>query len=178
MFPRITRSQNNVPLSNGIALFSDKGLDWIEERTGEQVNRAELSSFGISWTNLGRLRDETTDGISPSARSIDLPHRDSAERDLMRYTSSFQSLVFPVISKTLFKGTLDLAYGSSDVFGYASAKACVYTLISLVSLVGMDMNNHEVLDFGSYVSGAQRLVPRITQEMTVDGLQSLIMLVS
>ncbi|EPS34457.1 hypothetical protein PDE_09421 [Penicillium oxalicum 114-2] len=157
MFPRITRSQNNVPLSNGIALFSDKGLDWIEERTGEQVNRAELSSFGISWTNLGRLRDETTDGISPSARSIDLPHRDSAERDLMRYTSSFQSLVFPVISKTLFKGTLDLAY---------------------VSLFGMDINNHEVLDFGSYVSGAQRLVPRITQEMTVDGLQSLIMLVS
>ncbi|KAF7712600.1 Fungal Zn(2)-Cys(6) binuclear cluster domain-containing protein [Penicillium ucsense] len=175
-FPRIIRSQNNVTSLNGIALFSDKGLDWIEERTGEQVNHAELSASELSWANLGRLRDETTGSTSPSARSIDLPHRDTAEINLMQYTSSFQSLVFPVISKTLFKGTLDLAYGSSDVFGHASAKACVYSLISLVSLLGLDINSHEVLDCGSYVSGAQRLVPRIIQEMTVDGLQSLIML--
>lgn len=115
--------------------------------------------------------------ISPST-SIELPCRSIVELYLMRFISSFQSLVFPVISKSLFMGTLDLAYGSREVFGHASAKACVYSLLSLVSLFGLDINEHGVVDCGSYVSEAQRLVPHIIQEMTDDGLQSLIMLVS
>lgn len=74
--------------------------------------------------------------------------------------------------------TLDLAYGLREVFGYTSAKACVYSLLSLVNLLGLNINEHGVLDCGSYVTEAQRLVPVIIEEMTADGLQSLIMLVS
>lgn len=96
----------------------------------------------------------------------------------MRFMSSFQSLVFPVISKSLFIRTLDLAYGSHEVLGYASAKACVYSLLSLVSLFGLDIKEIGNVDCGAYVSEAQLLVPCVIQEMTTDGLQSLIMLVS
>lgn len=75
-------------------------------------------------------------------------------------------------------GTLDLAYGPQCVFGYTSARACVYSFIALMNLFGFDENTHEAVDCGSYASAAQSAVPQIIEEMTVDGLQSLIVLVS
>ncbi|KAJ5817048.1 Transcription factor [Penicillium robsamsonii] len=94
----------------------------------------------------------------------------------LRFTASFTSLVFPVISKSLFMKTLDLAYGPRGVFGHTSANACVCSFIALVNLFGFDDNMHGPVNFGSYASAAQKAVPHIIQEMTVDGLQSLVML--
>lgn len=164
-----------MTIFKGIRLLSDEGVEWIEHQTGVKVNRAELSAFELPWANPRRLHG---DAIDSTSTLIELPRRNIVELYLMRYISSFQNLVFPVISKSLFMGTLDLAYGLREVFGYASAKACVYSLLSLVCLFGLDDNEHELLDCGAYVSEAQRLVPSMIQEMTVDGLQSLTMLVS
>ncbi|OJJ37887.1 hypothetical protein ASPWEDRAFT_50899 [Aspergillus wentii DTO 134E9] len=111
-------------------------------------------------------------------RAPDLPSQNILEMYVMRYTSAFQSLVCPVISKSLFMETLDLAYGPFHVFGYTSAKSCVYAFLSLVTLFGFDDDAYQAVDCGSYTSAAHRLVPDIIQEMTVDGLQSLIMLTS
>lgn len=173
--PRLATANRNLAFFNGIHLLSDEDFEWIEHQIGERVNRAEFSALEFPQPNPRRLGDGAIDSISTP---IELPHRNIVELYLMRYTSSFQSLVFPVISKSLFMRTLDLAYGLPEVFGYASAKACVYSLLSLVSLFGFNINEHGVLDLGSYVSEAQRLVPLVIQEMTADGLQSLIMLVS
>jgi hypothetical protein len=61
--------------------------------------------------------------------------------------------------------------------GSASAKSCVYAFLSLVSLFGLDDNIHGAMDCQSYASAAQSFVIPVIEEMTVDGLQSLIMLV-
>ena len=93
------------------------------------------------------------------------------------YCSSPHILVFPVISKSLFTRTLDLAYGSERAFGSDSAKSCVYAFLSVVTLFGYDDNIRGTMDCGSFASAARKFVAQITEEMTLDGLQSLIMLV-
>jgi len=93
------------------------------------------------------------------------------------YCSSLHIPVFPVISKSLFIITLDLAYGLPEAIGSASARSCVYAFLSVVTQFGFDDNMHGAMDCGSYASAAQSYMAQITQEMTLDGLQSLIMLV-
>ncbi|KAJ5981767.1 Transcription factor [Penicillium canescens] len=173
-FFRSTIPHENVTFFSGIHLLSDEGLRWIEHQVGEEVNRAKLSAFELPWTNPRRIHDyaAVSSDLPP-----ELPRRKTVEVYVLRFTSSFTSLVFPVISKTLFMKTLDLAYGPRGVFGSTSANACVYSFISLVSLFGFDDNTHGAVDCGSYASTALRAVPHIIEEMTVDGLQSLMMLV-
>lgn len=93
------------------------------------------------------------------------------------YGSSSQSLVFPVISQPVFGKTLDLAYSNLQLPGSNSAKSCVYAFLSLISLFGMDDNIHGAMDCQSYASVAQSFQIPVIEEMTVDGLQTLIMLV-
>ncbi|KAJ6134653.1 hypothetical protein N7523_000975, partial [Penicillium sp. IBT 18751x] len=166
-------SPRNVTYFSGIHLLSDQGRRWIERQVGETVDREKICGLELPWTNPRRLyEDATTSYVSV----VEQPCRNILEIYARRYTSSFQSLVFPVISRSLFTKTLDLAYGPPDAFGYASAKACVYSLISLVNVFGLNEDIHTAVDCGAYASEAQRLVSRIIDEMTVDGLQSLIML--
>jgi hypothetical protein len=156
-------------------LLSDEGLRWIQHRVGEEVNCAKLSAFELPWTNPHQLHDYAA---ASADLPPELPRRKTLELYVLRYTSSFTSLVFPVISKSLFMKTLDLAYGPRGVSGSASANACVYSFISLVGLFGFDDNLHGAIDSGFYASAAQRAIPHIVEEMTVDGLQSIMMLVS
>ncbi|KAJ5962518.1 hypothetical protein N7501_007459 [Penicillium viridicatum] len=163
-----------VKFFNGIYLLSDEGLRWIQRQAGEEVNCSKLSAFELPWANPHRLHDCTTvsGDIIP-----EIPRREILEMYVIRYTSSFTSLVFPVISKSLFMKTLDLVYGPRCVFGHTSANACVYSFIALMNLFGFDDNTHGAVYCGSYASAVQRAVPYIIEEMTVDGLQSLIILI-
>jgi hypothetical protein len=172
---RSLTSHENVTLFNGIHLLSEQGLRWIQHQAGEEVNYAKLSASELPWANPHRLHDYATvsGDITP-----ELPRREILDMYVLRFTSSFMSLVFPVISKSLFMKTLDLAYGPRGVFGHTSADACVYSCIALVNLFGFDDNIHGPVNCGSYASAAQKAVPHIIQEMTIDGLQSLVMLVS
>ncbi|KAI9926201.1 hypothetical protein MW887_004664 [Aspergillus wentii] len=159
---------------SGIHLLSDEGIEWIEHQVGDKVNCAKLNALELPWTCPRLLHDDATI-LSDSVTK--LPCREIVELYVSRYTSSFQSLVFPVISKSIFTKTLDLAYGPPGVFGYASARACVWSFLSLVGMFGFDINTYGAVDCGSYISEARGLLPSIIHEMTVDGLQSLVMLV-
>lgn len=77
----------------------------------------------------------------------------------------------------MFGKTLDLAYSPLYPPGSASAKACVYAFLSFVSLFGFDDVVIGAMDIQSYALAAQNFVTPVIEEMTVDGLQSLIMLV-
>lgn len=154
-------------------LLSDEGQRWIESRTGENVRFEELCALDLPWANTRRLYMETL-----NAGSIhELPSRCSVESHVKQYFSSFQSLVFPVISKSLFEKTLDLAYGPRSSFGSASARSCVYAFLAVVNLFEIGDNLQEAMDCGYFASAAQTFTVQITQEMTVDGLQAVIMLV-
>lgn len=160
----------NITCFNGIDLFSDQGQSWIESRTGEKVNLETLCALQLPWANTHRLYMESS--------IPELPSRLVVDNYVEIYCSSAHILVFPVISKSLFTKTLDLAYGSNRVASSASAKSCVYAFLSVVTLFGFDDDMHGAMDCGSYAAAAQSFMAQITQEMTLDGLQSLIMLVS
>lgn len=155
-------------------MFSKEGQRWIESQVGESVNFDRLFSLELRW--LKPLRSYTDPGDTFPVRP-ELPSRTKVERYVEIYVSSFQSLVFPVISRTIFDKTLNLAYSPVQSSGFASAKACVYAFISLVSLFGFDDNIHGAMDCQSYASTAQSFVTPVIEEMTVDGLQTLTMLV-
>ncbi|CAG8125503.1 unnamed protein product [Penicillium olsonii] len=174
--PEIRRSaglRRSITSLSGIDLLSTEGLHWIEAHVGEKISTAKLNTFDLPWTCPRRLQDE--DPVAAGSPT-ELPQRQVVELYVTRYASSFQALVFPVISKSLFAQTLDLAYGSPQSFGYASAKACVWSFLSLVTLFGFDIDIRGPVDCGFYTLEAQRLLPRVIQEMTLDGIQCLMML--
>lgn len=155
-------------------LSSDEGRRWIESRTGEKVDFKKLCALELPWANTLRLYMEATSQSQPTP---ELPSRVIVDRYAGLYCSSFLGLVFPVISKSLLTKTLDLAYGPRRFFGADSARSCVYAFLSVVALFGFGESMHGAMDCGSYASSAQSYMAQITQEMTLCGLQSLIMLV-
>lgn len=164
----------SVTYFNVIHLSSDEGRRWIESRTGQKVDFDKLCVLKLPWANTRRLYIESTSQSQPNP---ELPSRVIVDRYVGLYCSSFLGLVFPVISKSLFTKTLDLAYGLRHDFGADSARSCVYAFLSVVALFGFDESMHGAMDCGSYASSAQTYMAQIIQEMTLSGLQSLIMLV-
>jgi hypothetical protein len=151
-------------------MFSSR--EWIEARTGESVNFENIYAMELPWANASRILDN-----SGTRSEIKLPSRSIVEGYARLWCTSFEGLVFPIISKWLFTETLDLAYGLGHVFGSGSARACVYSFLALVTLFEFGDNLHGAMDCGSYASAAQNLMPQIMQEMTPTGLEALVMLV-
>ncbi|KAL4912442.1 C6 zinc finger domain protein [Aspergillus aurantiobrunneus] len=154
---------NNVTYLRGHHVFSHDGRRWIESQVGESINFYKLFSLELHW--LKPLRSYTDPGGFPPPRP-ELPSRANVEKYIEIYGSSSQNLVFP-----------DLAYSPVCFAGSASAKSCVFAFLSLVFLFGLDDNIHGAKDCQSYASAAQSFLAPIIEKMTVDGLQSLIMLV-
>ncbi|KAL5363818.1 C6 zinc finger domain protein [Aspergillus floccosus] len=165
---------NNVTYLGGHHVFSDEGRKWIESQVGESINFDKLFALEIQWLKPLQL---CTDSTVPPTLRPELPSRSEVERFIVVYTLSFQSLVFPVVSRPIFAKTLDLAYSPDRPSGSASAKSCVYSFLSLISLFGFDDSMHDATDCQSYASAAQSFMAAVVGEMTIDGLQSLIMLV-
>ncbi|RAL08596.1 transcription factor domain-containing protein [Aspergillus homomorphus CBS 101889] len=155
---------------DGTYMTAEEERNWIEACTGETVDNAKLYAIELPWSN-------TAHGFRSHPPSSALPPRPTVEKYVDVYCSSFQSRVFPVISKTLFTETLDLAYGTEDAFGAESAKSCVYALLSVVFLFGLNDNLVEAHDCEAYALAAQNSMPSLIQEMTLSGLQSIIMLI-
>ncbi|KAL4880039.1 hypothetical protein BJY04DRAFT_219571 [Aspergillus karnatakaensis] len=164
---------DNATYLNGAHLSSDKTRRWIESCTGESANFEKLYAIELPWTNTSRLYGESSLQSNPI---FDLPCRFIVEKYVNLWCSSFESLAFPIISKWLFEETLDLAYSPQHCFGSDSAKSCIYSFLSLVTLFGFEHEQQGAVDCGSYASAAQSMVDRITQEMTLSGLESLIIL--
>ncbi|OGM47795.1 hypothetical protein ABOM_003306 [Aspergillus bombycis] len=158
---------------NWMHLLSEEGQKWIESRTGEKVRFEELYAPDLPWANTRRLYMETLN----SGSIHELPSRCAVEGYVKQYFASFQSLVFPVISQSLFEKTLDLAYGPHSAFGSASARSCVYAFIAVVNLFEVGDNFQEAMDCGYFASAAQTFMVQLTQEMTIDGLQAVVMLI-
>lgn len=94
------------------------------------------------------------------------------------YCSSLQYLVFPILSKCLFVKTLDLAYQQRDSPSAASAWSCVYSFLAMTSILRVEQESSTTMASETYASAAASFIPQVTQEMTGDGLQMLVTLVS
>jgi hypothetical protein len=175
----ITSSQfdlRNATSFTGIPLFSDQGQAWIESRTDSRMTPQTLCAFGRQWHNPRRLYQDAD--AATSTQPCELPPRPTVERYAAMYSSSFECLVFPILSKCLFVKTLDLAYQSRDSPSAASARSCVYSFLAMISILRFEQDPSAAMASESYAAAAASFIPQVTQEMTGDGLQMLVTLVS
>jgi hypothetical protein len=179
------RNQNYLEglcLLNGLPLFSDAGQQWIEERAGSKISSAILDKLQRPWQS-----HHPSSSNSPSIHHQDspkLPSFESVERMAMAFCSSMQFLVFPVLSLNRFiRHTLPLAYadGNGNQHGVRSAKACVYAIILITDIFGLN-SNKDMSEAGpayeNYALELEDSLPIISREMTIDGFEALAMLVS
>ncbi|KAL5088894.1 hypothetical protein Trisim1_006040 [Trichoderma cf. simile WF8] len=177
-FEYLTSSQSdlrNATSFTGIPLFSEKGQAWIESRTGSRMMPQNLCSFGRQWHSPRRLYLDS-DTIAVSAQPCELPQRSTLERYAAAYCSATICLIFPVLSEGLFVKTLDLAYSSADSPSIVSARACVYSFLAVASILHIEDDSAAKMSCESYLAAARSLIPQVTQEMTGDGLQTLVTL--
>ncbi|CAK96324.1 hypothetical protein M747DRAFT_311751 [Aspergillus niger ATCC 13496] len=138
---------NNVTYFTGYHIFPEEGQKWIETQVGESIEFDKLFALELQWFQPLRFFADSATHPSPLPS---LPPRPVLERHILVYSSSFQSLVFPVVSKSTFCRTLDLAYSPIPSPGSASAKSCVYSFLALVSLFGFDDASHDCMDCRSF----------------------------
>ncbi|KKA25228.1 C6 transcription factor [Rasamsonia emersonii CBS 393.64] len=164
---------------NGIPLFSPEGQEWVQSRTGEKATFEKLCAFGPPWQNQHRFYTASIPAdFQRLQASVELPDRKIVEEYLSIYRSSIIRLVFPFIDPVLFQETLKLAYESQQApmpAGAASAKACVYAFLSVVSIFNLD-GVSLLVDSEACSVKAQCFTPQLVQETTIDGLQTSIML--
>lgn len=178
-FEYLTSSQSdlrNATSFTGIPLFSEKGQAWIESHTGSRMTPQTLCSFGRQWHSPRRLYLDA-DTIAASAQPCELPQRSTLERYAAAYCSATVCLIFPVLSEGLFVKTLDLAYSSPDSPSVVAARACVYSFLAVASILHIEDDSAAKMSCESYLAAARSLIPQVTQEMTGDGLQTLVTLV-
>ncbi|RAH84877.1 hypothetical protein BO86DRAFT_396516 [Aspergillus japonicus CBS 114.51] len=159
-----------MAFNDGAYITPEEERQWIETCTGEMVDHAKLYAIELPWSN-------PFSGARSHSSSPELPSRPIVKKYVGVYCSSYQSRVFPVISKALFTETLDLAYGPTDASGSDSAKSCVYAFLSVIYLFGLNGNLVEAHDCETYARAAQGFMARVVREMTLSGLQSVIMLI-
>ncbi|PYI19503.1 hypothetical protein BO99DRAFT_459065 [Aspergillus violaceofuscus CBS 115571] len=164
------RATLTMAFNDGAYITPEEERQWIETCTGEMVDHAKLYAIELPWSN-------PFSGARSHSSSPELPSRPIVKKYVGVYCSSYQSRVFPVISKALFTETLDLAYGPTDASGSDSAKSCVYAFLSVIYLFGLNGNLVEAHDCETYARAAQGFMARVVREMTLSGLQSVIMLI-
>jgi len=164
---------------NGNPLFSPQGQQWIKSRTG-----STFSSNIIDKYRLPYLCSTRPPLANDNHKILRLPDRQVVEELAARFCSSAQSLVFPLLSLHRFRTTtLPLAYseGAGRKRHTISAKCCAYGVLIMSDIFGLDSGD-EMADISCwcqrYALEIEASIPMILREMRVDGLESLLMLVS
>lgn len=165
---------NDVTYLKNHYVFSVNGQKWIESQTGESVNFDTVFSAGNQhlesrWTHTGEQDTQNTHPV--------LPSRTTVEECVRRYSVSSQSNAFPVISQPLFHATLDRAYGPDQFTSSTNARACVFAFLSFISIFGFESVELSTVERQSYASIARTSLDSLIEEPTLDGLQTLVMLV-
>ncbi|CAI7635341.1 unnamed protein product [Penicillium pancosmium] len=95
------------------------------------------------------------------------------------YCSSPVRFILPIIDRTLFENTINLAFSTplANASGVSSAKACVWAFLCLSSIWNFPVAHRLQIDATVLAMEVERYIPRILQEETIDGLQALLMLI-
>ena len=113
--------------------------------------------------------------------NIDLPDRCAVEQCAVDFYTSFQRCVFPVIDLSLFKATIELAYSQSITEARSeqvAARCCVLSLLCTASLFELNDKVYSEYSIDSCVKKIQPFYHLFISRPTIDGLQTLIFLVS
>ena len=168
---------------NGIPVFSPRGQQWVQSRTGETVAAEKLCSLGPLWLDPNKQGTKPVHLNEPTRQqAVGLPDKDIVRKYAAFYNSGSISLVFPLMEMSLFEETLRLAYDQPHP-PYSPqvecAKACIYSFSAFASIANVQRSPLSDIDTEGCALEAHRLIPHILEgPPTLDGLQTLIALVS
>ncbi|KAK9772248.1 hypothetical protein SCAR479_11103 [Seiridium cardinale] len=156
---------------NGVPLFSKEGRRWIQTRTGQ------LAAFPRLEMPLWHNQLHTHDSIISPASNFDLPDRKVTEEYFSVFSITPIRFVFPIVDPVLFRDTVAAAYehgGKLPNPDHATAKACVFSFLSIVSLMETSLEATPI-DSDACALKAQYLLPRVLVVASVDALQVALM---
>ncbi|CAH0024684.1 unnamed protein product, partial [Clonostachys rhizophaga] len=171
-------------LLNGLPLLSEEGQEWIQSKAGSRLPPTVINKFRLPWQNCyTTISSPESKKIQVNdLRNLQLPARKAVATLATVFCSTIQSLIFPVLSHDLFVGgTLDLAYQKTGIEqpGADSAGACVHALLAMISVFGHESDNeapNRWVTPQKHALEAEAYLPSILREMTVNGLEALMML--
>ncbi|KAF7591722.1 hypothetical protein BBP40_001166 [Aspergillus hancockii] len=161
----------NILAFNGMPFFSPGGREWVQVRTGMDVDPSRLF---------------TPHSLAPSHHCfapadkgpIPLPYRATLSHYFMIYSSSIFSQLFPLLDVELFHMTIQVAYdrpSSSTWVITASARMCIYAFMAFTSSLFVHMTEAE--NGERYALEAQKLLADLLQhQATIEGLQTVLFL--
>ncbi|KAL5337960.1 hypothetical protein BJX70DRAFT_218212 [Aspergillus crustosus] len=157
---------------NGLPVFSPSGIEWIKERTGEDVSMDiyRTGPIGIAANPIGVARDN---------EPVPLPDVYIVRALLARYKTSIYHRLFPILNSECFNYTILAAYGEevSDMSpSIASARACIYAFMALTSFMASSTQDGAMMNVEKYATAALDLFHEVFQSVTLDGLQAILML--
>ncbi|KAI1491413.1 fungal-specific transcription factor domain-containing protein [Biscogniauxia mediterranea] len=147
---------------NGMPLFSPNGQRWIQARTGDVPAFPKLT--GAPWENKS-IQEAFLHPVS----NLELPDRKVTEEYFSMFCTRGLQFVFPVVDPVLFKDTIDDAYEPWEIspsIKIASAKACVLSFLSFVSLMEGTLESAPI-DCDTCAIKAQHLLPQIFLENSI-----------
>ncbi|CAG8148045.1 unnamed protein product [Penicillium nalgiovense] len=167
------QSLANICAFNGFPLFSQGGIEWIKARTGEDrpLNKY-CSAQPSTWPRILRKYHP--------GNHIPLPDKTLLLEQLEAYRASVFCQLFPIIDPGCFEYTINAAYNGelSDVSpGVSSARACIFAFMAFSAFFTIQPHLDTIMDVDELTQEAQELLPDIINEsVTLDGLQTLVML--
>lgn len=180
------RSLGSINSYSGIPVFSPRGRQWLQSRTGETATSEKLCSLGLPWLNSDQGSRESFHLSSWScgqgmSHVVDLPDSEAVKECARAYNSSGMSLLFPFIETSLFEETVQLAYDSppTPYSPYVQcAKACIFSFLAFSSLANVQSSALSGVNIDDCALEAHRLIPHIVEgPPNLDGLRTFLMLV-
>lgn len=164
------QSLGNIGGFNGLPVFSAAGIEWIKARTGEEVT--------LDWYRTRSI--QTPPRGNP--QHLPLPDIRILRQLLENYQRTLSHRMFPVINIKCFEYTIRAAYNHelSEISpGPASARSCIFAFMALSSFVAGAGTESTITYTDKFAQEVYDLMPEVISEsVTLDGLQAILMLVS
>lgn len=154
----------------GIGVLSPRGHDWIAYGSGEEIFLEKFELFD----NPTSAHAEAIPTLTPCQRA--LPPVDSCRYFTGIFLQSNTATIFPILDETLFQHTIARAYDPANVARRASAEACVWALLALVSFSPESQLLGSLPASDECAREAQRLLFSINGSVNMDVLQANMML--
>lgn len=161
---------------DGIPIFTEAGRQWLSNRTVQDVKWADLlSPLKESFTN------PDTQYIT-SQQNFDLPNRDTVQEILSLFFRSSFRLTFPVLDECLFQATVEDAYRTTDETPNPTPKiesrACILAALSIATRLKDPKETIFFMDGDECAAKAHYLLNHLTENISLEKLQTILLLVS
>ncbi len=167
--------------SRGQQLLSSSGRDWIDSRV-EDKNRGLLEKFHLFQPRQKYPLVSSHHTCAPCNQLMTLPEQHITRRIIYDFHASNSPFAFLLLDRSLFESTIVKAYEGEHNHAGSTAqvlsRACIYALFALSSVSKhIRVANYEI-DGLLYASKVQAFIGVLTYTATLEGLQTILMLVS